>query len=223
MDIDDYFREEQRKKIQNYQDLNRFAQKGQILFTGSSLMEQFPVTELSISHNLGKIVYNRGVGGYTTDDFLREIDTVLLDLEPCTVFLNIGTNDINARFGEETVEGEPQWLRHLTENYDRILSILKEKLPETKVYLLRYYPVNLPFAREHGYNCWEFRTNEKVDMASAKAELLAEKYGYTFLDANKGLQDEEGNQKAEFAVDGIHMRPLAYEVVYQNLLPYLSV
>ena len=81
----------------SYDDLNKIAQKGQILFTGSSLMEQFPVNEIAMSMGITKTIYNRGIGGTTTDDFLAHIGTVLLDLEPSKVFINIGTNDIHER------------------------------------------------------------------------------------------------------------------------------
>ena len=85
---------ERQLKIKRYRELNAHARKGQTLFTGSSLMEQFPVDELCRSFQIDTCVYNRGVGGFTTDDFLREIDTQLLDLEPSKIFINIGTNDI---------------------------------------------------------------------------------------------------------------------------------
>ena len=39
-------------------------------------------------------IYNRGVSGLNTDEFLENIDTLLLDLEPSKIFINIGTNDI---------------------------------------------------------------------------------------------------------------------------------
>ena len=46
MDIEKIFKanmkREQSEKIAKYNVLNTFAQKGKILFTGSSLMEQFP-------------------------------------------------------------------------------------------------------------------------------------------------------------------------------------
>ena len=32
-------------KVENYRGMNRLAKKGEILFTGSSLMEGFPVNE----------------------------------------------------------------------------------------------------------------------------------------------------------------------------------
>ncbi len=87
-------KKEQADKVKNYRILNAYAKKGGILFTGSSLMEQFPICELAMDAGITLPVYNRGIGGTTTDDFLREIDTVLLNLEPSRVFLNIGTNDM---------------------------------------------------------------------------------------------------------------------------------
>ncbi len=75
MDIEKIFKanmkREQSEKIAKYNVLNTFAQKGKILFTGSSLMEQFPINELLMTEGMKQIVYNRGVGGFTTDDMLK--------------------------------------------------------------------------------------------------------------------------------------------------------
>lgn len=81
-------KQEQMEKAKNYQILNEHVKKGQILFTGSSLMEQFPIAEIARNHGVEKMIYNRGIGGYTTDDFLTNIDTVLFDLEPSKIFIN---------------------------------------------------------------------------------------------------------------------------------------
>jgi len=37
---------EKEDKVERYRRLNRFVRKGQIVFAGSSLMEQFPIYEL---------------------------------------------------------------------------------------------------------------------------------------------------------------------------------
>ena len=50
------FKHEQWEKARNFQILNRNVIKGQILFTGSSLMEQFAVAE--IARNPGLFVIN---------------------------------------------------------------------------------------------------------------------------------------------------------------------
>ena len=201
----------------SYQDLNKVARKGQILFTGSSLMEQFPINEIAMSMGVTKIIYNRGVSGTTTDEFLEHIDTVLLDLEPTKVFINIGTNDINPRS-----DGE-YWQDHLLKNYETILTILKEKLPETEVYMMAYYPINpdLPDIPEWAELAFQTRTNAAINDTNEKVAALAAKFGYHYIDCNDGIKDEKGNHKAEFSKEGMHMYPAAYVEVFKALRQYL--
>ena len=80
-------------KLKNYQYLNEVAIKGETLFTGSSLMELFPICEIARSRGVDDIIYNRGISGLNTDEFLQHIHPLLLDLQPSKVFINIGTND----------------------------------------------------------------------------------------------------------------------------------
>ena len=60
---------EKADKLERYRRLNKFVKPGQILFVGSSLMEQFPILELLEGESLPLRVYNRGIGGYTTGRF----------------------------------------------------------------------------------------------------------------------------------------------------------
>lgn len=211
-------REEQANKVKNYRILNRTAKKGAILFTGSSLMEQFPICELARSAGIDRLIYNRGIGGYTTDDFLREIDTVLLDLAPERVFINIGTNDMTDR-----VYGA-RWMDHLEANYEKILQIAKAGIPKAMLYCMAYYPTNhhLPVRHDWSDAMLKDRTAENIAECNRRVKRLAEKYGYCYINANDGLSDERGEQKAEFAIDGVHMYASAYEIVFENLKPYLN-
>lgn len=201
----------------SYQDLNKVAQKGQILFTGSSLMEQFPINEIAMSMGVTKVIYNRGIGGTNTDEFLEHINTVLLDLEPSKVFINIGTNDINPR-----KDGE-YWQDHLLANYEKILQIMKEKLPQAEVYMMAYYPINpdLPDAPEWTKIAFQTRTNAAINDTNEKVAALAAKYGYHYIDCNDGIKDEQGRHKAEFSKEGMHMYPAAYVEVFKALKQYL--
>ena len=212
----DYFRD-QFIRLTNIKRLNQYVLKGQILFTGSSLMEQFPVAELATSHQLGKVVYNRGIGGYNSDDFLAQIDPMLFDLEPSKVFLNIGTNDMYER-----ADGE-DWLTHLLNNYRKIFDLCREKLPNTEFYIMAFYPVNrvIPAAQGLLSNMLKVRTRENLALANENIKALTEEYGYHYIDVNDGLTDEDGSLKEDFTVEGVHMFSDAYEVVYQNLQPYL--
>ncbi len=58
-------------------------------------MECFPICEIAQPgyRNKWYII----VGGLNTDEFLENIDTLLLDLEPSKIFINIGTNDITKK------------------------------------------------------------------------------------------------------------------------------
>lgn len=204
---------EQEIKLRNYEALNRTVKKGSILFTGSSLMEQFPIVELFQSHNCSGIVYNRGIGGFTTEDFLGEINTMLFDLAPAKVFINIGTNDIAER------QDGKDWKEALLSNYRQILCLCKEKIPSAQVNLLAYYPSNLKVA--DGASWCSLRTLDNLNEINHKVQQLAQDFDYTFINANEGLHDALGNLKEEYTIDGVHLYAGAYMQVFKNLLPYL--
>ena len=204
------FDHEKEKKLTNFRSQNAFIQKGQTLFTGSSLMEQFPIAEFCLNEGL-PIVYNRGIGGYTTDEFLAAIGPMLLDLEPSKLFINIGTNDIR-----DLPDGE-DWLSHLSSNYRRICEIIREKLPDTVVYMMAYYPVN-PCRNNPGL---QVRTNEAIARANEMVCALASEFGFQYIDVNDGLKDEQGNLQIEHTLDGIHFDAAAYRTVFERLKQYL--
>ena len=214
--VQEYFKAEQQQKADRYRVLNRMVKKGQILFTGSSLMEQFPVNELMMTELPGKIIYNRGIGGFTTTDMLNNLDVQIFDLEPSVIFINIGTNDLN---GEDKTLDEV--LAALEKNYGEILKQISERLPETKVYLMAYYPVNEEAAPETSKGMIGNRSNKNMPLINARVEALAKAYGYNYINVNDGLTDEKGNLKKEYTIDGVHMYGDAYKVILGNMKKYL--
>ena len=208
------FNHEKERKLTNYRQQNAFVQKGRTLFTGSSLMEYFPVTEYCLNEGL-PIAYNRGIGGYTSDEFLASIDTILLDLQPAKLFINIGTNDLRP------LPDGADWFVHLAENYRRICEIILDKLPDTLVYMMAYYPVNSSLPLAQGNSSMLVRTNENIARANKMVEGLAAEFGFHYIDVNDGLKDEKGNLKAEHTLDGIHFDAAAYRTVFDRLKKYL--
>lgn len=209
--------DEKKEKLRKYQYLNALARKGETVFAGSSLMEFFPVNEFQQILDQRYCIYNRGIAGYVTSELLASMETCIFELEPSKLFINIGTNDISAP--EYTLEG-------LISNYDEILSRIAKRLPNCQVYVMSYYPVNgvaeFPHVpKESMGDIFERRTNAAIREANEAVERLAGKFGFTYIDVNEGLSDEDGNLKAEFGTDGIHMLPNGYAVVLRNMLEYL--
>lgn len=204
-------RRNREQKYEKYRRLNAFCEKGQILFTGSSLMEYFPVVEMAQGLTKKK-VYNRGVGGATSFEFLAHIDAMLFDPEPSVVFLNIGTNDLSRP--DYTHEG-------LKERYRFIFTQIAERLPDTKVYFMAFYPMNE--AKMSHPMAFGLRTNELTTEANAAVKEVCAEFSFVeYLDCNEGLRDEAGRLKEEFAIDGVHMWPEAYALVLEALKPYLE-
>jgi len=198
-----------------YAEQNKTAKKGQIVFVGSSLMEIFPIETMQQGLGLDKVIYNRGIRATTTAELLAAMDVCIFDLAPSKVFINIGTNDVGFGVPEAT----------FLANYDEILRRIKEKLPDTQVYVMAYYPVN-PVAdfgeseAEHE-SLFERRNNEVLQAESSKVAQLAKKHAYEFIDVNAGLADADGNLRKELTFDGGHMLPAGYEIVLENLKKYL--
>ena len=218
MDWEAFFRERQRQekedKLARFRHLNPYVRKGQIVFAGSSLMEQFPIYEFLLDFQLPYTIYNRGVGGFTTDEFYAALEDCVFALEPAHLFLNIGTNDLN---------GPEYRLSRLLDNYEKILQAIRGRLPATRLYLMAYYPVNPAVATiPHMQEIFRHRTNARIREASEGVRALAARYGARFLDCNAGLTDEEGNLKAEYTIEGMHMYANGYKPVLDALLPVLQ-
>ncbi|CAM3955270.1 GDSL-type esterase/lipase family protein [Cohnella lubricantis] len=208
---------EKLEKVRKYKILNRLAMKGQTVLAGSSLMEFFPIHELLQTMEYKGCIYNRGIAGFVTSELLETMEECIFELEPSRIFINIGTNDISAP--DYRLEG-------LIDNYDEILSRIAERLPNCRVYVMAYYPVNakaeFPYVpRESMAEVFERRTNEAIREANLAIERLAAKHRHAFIDVNEGLTDEEGNLKAEYAIDGIHLFANGYAVILNNLRKYL--
>ena len=200
-------------KIKRYREENKAAIPGQIVFTGSSLMEMFPINKLLKEHGDNTIIYNRGIGGFVSGELLKVIDVCATDLKPSKIFINIGTNDLSD--SRIPISG-------LMENYDKIISEIENKLPETEIYLMAYYPVNYEAAAPDMKECLKIRNNEKIRAANIEVKKLAEKHGKYFIDINKKLMDEHNRLKAEYTIEGLHINEDGYRAVYGDIMAYVK-
>ena len=199
-------------KINNYRELNKTALKGQVVCTGSSLMEMFPINKLQEEHGDKTVIYNRGIGGFISTELLEVIDVCATDLMPKKVFINIGTNDLS-------------WssipISELMENYDKIITAIEAAVPDVKIYLMAYYPVNYEAAAEEMKECLKIRTNEKINTANAEVEKLAKKHNQRFININEKLKDDQGRLKAEYTIEGLHINETGYRAIYDDFMKYV--
>ena len=199
-------------KVERYRKMNESVKKGSVLFAGSSLMEMFPIEQFAADDKLPVTVYNRGIGGFITDELINVIDVCILDLEPSKLFINIGTNDLSdSRIEMSTV----------MKNYEYILRETIKRVPEVKIYLMAYYPVNPEAATEETRECLKIRSNEKIVAANEEVKKLADKLGAKYIDVNAPLKDEKGRLKAEYTYEGIHIKEEGYKAIYPLVKDYI--
>jgi lysophospholipase L1-like esterase len=201
-----------KEKLLAYRLLNQYAKKGQIVFAGSSLAEQFPVNELLNAYDRRYIVYNRGISGDTAQGLAQSLRECVFELEPSKLFINIGSNDLN----------DADTASVLFEQYERILREIRENLPQISMYILSYYPINAALMKSAPDASAKFsgRTNASILDANKRLAKLAEKLHCTYIDVHKLLLDSDGNLDARYTTEGVHLLPNAYEKVLKTLIEY---
>ena len=207
------WRLEKEKMVEGFRAKNQLCEKGQIVFAGSSLMEMFPVEEWAgeLGEGAPKL-YNRGVGGYRTDDMLPIVDLCVTDLLPRKVFINIGTNDLS----------DPDLpMETMIQRYDEILTRIEAAVPGVRIYLMAYYPINYDAAADFMKPGLLIRTNEKIAAANGLVQQLAKKHGQRYIDVNDPLKDDRGRLKAEYTIEGMHIKPEGYRAIFPAIVKYI--
>lgn len=204
---------EKEKKLERYRKANQTAIQGETVFAGSSLMEMFPVEKLLQEAGSSRIIYNRGVGGFVSEELWNALDICILDLKPSRLFINIGTNDLS----DASIP-----LDRMIETYDKIITAVEESLPDIEIYLMAYYPVNYEAADESMTACLRIRTNEKIALANEKTAALAFRHHQKYIDVNQKLKDGQGRLKAEYTIEGMHINEDGYRAIFADIMSYVN-
>lgn len=164
-----------------------------VAFLGDSLTDGYDLEKYYPQY----LVLNRGIGGETTFGLEKRLKVSVYDLKPKVVVMLIGANNFDTMF----------------DNYENILKGFKENLPDTEIVLLSLTSMS----GEWGKN------NQKAAYNNVKIKLLAEKYGYEFVDLYSPLLDlETGEIYAEYTTDGGHLTSAGYEVLTNEITPTLK-
>ena len=186
------------EKVVAFAEENSSLKKGQIVFIGDSITAGYNLTYNY--HRLDRECYNRGISGDTTDWLLSRLQVSLFDLEPSTVVLMIGTNDIN---GDKSVE-------QISDSYATILELFSLHLPDAQVICVSIIPQN----KKYSNNAIE---NNKRITATLEIERLAREMGYEYVNLYDNLTDDDGLLTKKYSKDGLHLNRRGYRV-WTNLM-----
>lgn len=183
-------------KMAQYQEENQNFDdyEVEVAFLGDSLTDLYDLAKYYPQYRTS----NRGIGGDTSFDLEARLQVSVYDLKPQVLVMLIGANNPDS----------------MLENYETILQGLRENLPETKVVLLSMTAMG----GEH----WG-RHNQQAAYNNVSIRLLAEKYGFTFVDLFTPLYDVSRGEVYEgYTVDGGHFTDVGYAAVTALITPVLE-
>lgn len=195
-DWDDLFATAFRQRREQFRLLNRMAEQGAIVFAGDSLIQEFPLEEFFPAHR----VYNRGIGGDTTQGLLRRLDDSVLPIKPRLVFLLIGTNDL--AFGAKPAD--------LVSRIQLACRQIRDSLPGCRVCVLSLLPVNDSDHPKLNPLAVGSRNNVDIRAINAQLRLGADQQGYRLIDTHAALADPEGRLALPYTREGLHLSPEGY-------------
>jgi beta-glucosidase len=166
-----------------------------LIFIGNSIIHHWEDTgKESWEKNFAKYnPVNMGFGGDQTQHVLWRIDMGELDgINPKLAVVMIGTN--NAGNGHDS--------EMIADGVIQIISRIRNKLPDTKILLLRIFPRGEPGS--------EIRQTNTT--ASEIFSKVANNKDIFYLDINKIFLDEEGNLPREIMPDKLHPNAKGYEL-----------
>ena len=183
-------------KIEMYAEQNKSLTDYEVdvTFVGDSLTDGYDLEKFYPQYK----TLNRGIGGDTTFGVEKRLKVTLYDVKPKVAVMLIGANNVSTMF----------------ENYEKILISFKENLPQTKIVLLSLTSMG----GEH----WG-KNNQLSAFNNVKIKMLAEKYGFEFVDLYSPLLNIEDNEiYDEYTTDGGHLTPKGYEVITAQVTPILE-
>src|SRR6478609_8182910 len=146
-----------------------------------------------------------GIGGDRTEHLLWRITNGELEgIKPKVTVIMIGTNNIG-HFNDE----KPEWA---AAGVKKILDVVHEKLPETKVLLLGVFPRSTPGSQHR----------QAVEEINKLIAPFADGEKTRYLDISKSFLDEQGNIPDDVMPDKLHPNAKGYDIWYEAMWPTLQ-
>lgn len=180
--------------------------KDSIVFLGDSLTDGCEWNEL-LSINVAE---NRGISGDKTYGVLSRLDNIIAS-NPQKIFIMIGINDI----------AEGRSTESIVSDYDNIITIIKNRLPNTEIFIQSVLPVNYEQYR-YSYNENVFlQDSNKIPYLNNEIKAMATKHSANFIDLYKVMVTKENSIKKEVTNDGIHLNGEGYKTWRETIKEYI--
>ncbi|MDE6333818.1 MAG: sialate O-acetylesterase [Muribaculaceae bacterium] len=174
-----------------------------IVFLGNSLTHGCEWHELLDMPN----VLNRGINGDIVEGVGDRISSVV-NGHPAKIFLMIGANDVSHDLSADSI------VRAVT----KLIDYITEATPSTRLYIQSMLPINNSFGR---YRLMKGKEQVIRDI-NAALEPEVRRRGLTWVNLHPAFCDADGNLRAEFTNDGLHLLAPGYLTWRDIVLPYVK-
>jgi lysophospholipase L1-like esterase len=174
--------------------------ENRIVFLGDSITE-FWLDELP-SFFEGRSFINRGISGQTTPQMLGRFEQDVILLNPTSLHLLAGTNDIAGNTGEMTIDMTLQ-------NIHEMIRLAKQN--KMNVYIGSVLP-----ASSFGWKPLVKPTMIIKDL-NEKLKEMCFALDCVYIDYHQAMQNAEGGMDSNFADDGVHPNKEGY-ILMANIL-----
>ena len=139
---------------------------------------------------------NRGISGDITYGVLERLDEVI-EGKPAKVFILIGINDISRNIPDARI----------LQNYQRMVTRIKQGSPKTRIYLQTLMPVNSSFGKFPNH----YNKDQHLLAVNQGLRELAAREQVTLVDLYPAFLDNQNRLQAAYTHDGLHLTALGYQ------------
>ncbi len=164
-----------------------------IVFLGNSITDGGEFAELFGMPN----IKNRGISSDVINGVEKRLDCVVAN-QPKKIFLLIGINDVSHNLSADKIASD----------YSRLIDKIREKAPDTRLYVQSVMPINNDFKRYKNL----FGKERVIIALNKKLRAIAQKSGAVYIDLWPALADpDSGKLRQEFTNDGLHLTGNGYK------------
>lgn len=165
----------------------------------------------------GHHVVNAGIGGESTAEIARRIDTDVLRLKPRIVLVQAGMNDLSAA-ATHRIQHAAAIRNQVIDNIESIVEqLVAHNITVILTPVLPAQPLN-PLRRLF----WSTDLHGYVRSTNQQLQALAIEKGASWLAIDESIIDAKGQPLAAYYKDTLHLNPAGYQLINRQLLKQLQ-